>query len=73
MLVVQKQDMRNGRAWRSAEINLTLSAAPSVGASKAVQQQQQQQQQQQPPPPQLLTLSSLDGEDDIFSLIEVLL
>ena len=70
MLVVQKQDMRNGRAWRSAEINLTLSAAPSVGASKAVQQQQQQQQ---PPPPQLLTLSSLDGEDDIFSLIEVLL
>ena len=70
MLVVQKQDMRNGRAWRSAEINLTLSAAPSVGAPKAVQQQQQQQQQQQP---QLLTLSSLDGEDDIFSLIEVLL
>ena len=70
MLVVQKQDMRNGRAWRSAEINLTLSAAPSVGASKAVQQQQQQQQ---PQPPQLLTLSSLDGEDDIFSLIEVLL
>jgi hypothetical protein len=69
VLVVQKQDMRNGRAWRSAEINLTLSAAPSVGASKAVQQQQQQQ----PQPPQLLTLSSLDGEDDIFSLIEVLL
>jgi hypothetical protein len=68
VLVVQKQDMRNGRAWRSAEINLTLSAAPSVGAPKAVQQQQQQQQQ-----PQLLTLSSLDGEDDIFSLIEVLL
>ena len=68
MLVVQKQDMRNGRAWRSAEINLTLSAAPSVEASKAVQQQQQQ-----PQPPQLLTLSSLDGEDDIFSLIEVLL
>eukprot|EP01043_Picozoa_sp_COSAG02_P052438 COSAG02_NODE_5649_length_4152_cov_2.423143_2_plen_613_part_00 len=49
-LVVRKQDTRGGRAWRTAEVNVTI-----------VQ------------PNQMLTLSSLGGEDDVFSLIEVLL
>ena len=55
VLVVRKQGMRGGRAWRTAEVNVTLLATPHHGV------------------PQQLTLSSLDGEDDIFSLIEVLL
>ena len=56
MLVVHKQDMRSGRAWRSASVNVTL-----------------QQQQSAMATPQRLTLSSLDAEDDIFSLVEVVL
>ena len=51
VLVVRKQDMRGGKAWRSASVNVTLQTAV---------------------PPQL-TLSSLDAEDDIFSMIEVVL
>ena len=54
VLVVRKQNMTSGCAWRSAEVNMTvLTAAPEM--------------------PQQLTLRSLDGEDDIFSLLEVLL
>ena len=53
LLVVRKQDMRSGRAWRTAEVNVTL--LPTTVAAP------------------LLTLRSLDGDDDIFSLIEVLL
>ena len=49
MLAVRKRNGASGRAWRVAEVNVTLA------------------------PESRLTLSSLDGEDDIFSLVEVLL
>ena len=47
----RKQDMRGGRAWRSAEVNVTLLATPHAV-------------------PKQLTLSSLDGSDEIFSLVK---